>query len=115
MSEQTSKESGNHREPTYRVGVGGGSVGMSGSLTMKQEVHWDDRSWTVSGIILTLWATLFFGACSLNRLHWGLNIVVSAGVLVGLFLIVWLLRRHILTSLRWLDRSFRFRRTFHSD
>lgn len=102
-----------NNKTVHKVEVGGGSVDIKGTLVAEHQLHWDDKSWTLSGVFLTLWGTIFFGLCSLNELHWGLNIPISAALVFGLFLIIWRLRRYMLRSLRSLDRAFRFKETYY--
>jgi hypothetical protein len=106
MSNVTEKEKGRDGGIHHKVTLSG-SVTPKGTLEMKQELRWEDKSWTISGIILTLLATIFFGLCSLNGLSLGINVLISVGLVIGLFLIIWAMRRFILILLRRLDRAFK--------
>lgn len=113
MSNVTQKEKGCDGG-IYHKDTGGGSVTSKGTLEMKQELSWDDKSWTICGIILTLWATIFFGLCSLNGWCLGINFLISVGLMIGLFLIIWKMREPILRCLHQLDRYLRFTKIWRS-
>ena len=89
--------------------VGGGVVNASGTGSVEHIVVWSDRPWTLCGIFLTLWSTIFFGLCFLNRLHWGINIPISFVVVIGLFFVIWLFKRRILRFLRWSNSQFGYK------
>jgi hypothetical protein len=112
MSNVTQKEKGCDGV-IYQQDTGGGSVTPKGTLERKQELSWDDKSWTISGIVLTLWATMSFGLCSLNEWPLWKNVLISVGVLIGVFFIIWIFRRHILGAIKRLDRIFRFTKTWN--
>jgi len=94
--------------------VGGGSVGIKGSLTATHEVHWSGTAWTILGIFLTLLATIFFGLCSFNALLWWVNIFISLGIVILLFVVIWWRSYQIVRFLRCLEGKFTGKKTYHS-
>jgi len=76
-------------------------------------VTWTGTTWTIFGIILTFWATLFFGLCSYDRLYLWANILISFGIVVGAFAFLWCVRYTANMSIRWLDRQFTSKKTIH--
>jgi tetrahydromethanopterin S-methyltransferase subunit E len=97
---------------TYQ-NVGGGSVDLKGSLTIEHKVQLSGIALTILGLFLTLWATIFFGLCSLNAITWWINIFIALGIVALLFVIIWWRSYEIIKLLRWLEDKFRGKKTYH--
>ncbi|MCX6010342.1 MAG: zinc ribbon domain-containing protein [Chloroflexi bacterium] len=93
----------------------GGTLELKGSLSAIHEFRWSGTAWTILGIFLTLWATIFFGLCFLNNLSLWANLLISLGIMSLLFLVIWLGRNQINKVLNWVERRFTGRKTYHSD
>jgi len=94
--------------------VGGGSVGLKGSLTATHEFRWSGTAWTILGIFLTLWATTFFGLCSFNTINWWINIFIAFGIVALLFVIIRWKSYEINNFLHRLEGKFTGRKTYHT-
>jgi len=99
----------------YKKQVGGGTVGIKGILSRTHEFRWSGTAWAILGIFLTLWATIFFGLCSINNLPLWANLLISIGIMGLLFLVIYLIRYQISNILDWLERKFTGKKTYHGN
>jgi len=91
-----------------------GTIHPSASLSATHEFRWSGTAWTILGIFLTLWATTFFGLCTIINLPWWANLLMSIGIMGLLFLVIYLIRYQINNILDCVASKFTGRKTYHS-